>query len=141
MRPPWNKHNPLKPLEMPVFSEKDFHPLKCINYFCTSRNLLFTYKMFLWLSLPIFTWQDDISDRFLARKRFICLIVRIRLKNTAYKVCFCIKITRKYLKRNSLTLAQKKEIYDFYIDSGRKKRSLIRLLIFLKNSVHKYRDK
>lgn len=30
-------------------------------------------------------------------------------------------MTRKYSKRNSLTLAQKKEIYDFYIDSGRKK--------------------
>jgi hypothetical protein len=45
--PPRNANNPLQPLEMPVFSEKDFHPLKCIIYFCTVRNLLYTYKNFL----------------------------------------------------------------------------------------------
>ena len=28
---------------------------------------------------------------------------------------------KKYAKRNVLILAQKKEIYDFYIESGRKK--------------------
>jgi hypothetical protein len=43
-----------------------------------------------------------------------------------------IKMTRKYAKRIVLTSAQIKEMYDLYIVSGRKKRSLIWLLIFLK---------
>ena len=82
---------PYGPLKCLFFLKKT-RPLKVHISFLHSTQSTFYVKNVLWLSLPIITCECDISDRFLARKGFICLIVSMRLKNTAYKVWFCMKI-------------------------------------------------